>query len=83
MAELLSHVRNMDLWELFHSMFTFLCMLLDSKMAKEAGECVSGLMYMMTVCCAEGFTSVSEELRVACLKLLKELLLCSVTRYDM
>lgn len=41
MAELLSRVRDMDLWELFHSMFTFLCMLLDSKMAREAGEQVT------------------------------------------
>lgn len=39
MAELLSCVHEMDMWELFHSMFTLACMLLDKKMAKEAGGC--------------------------------------------
>ena len=34
----LSHVRGLDKWELFHNLLVYLCMLLDSKMAKEAGE---------------------------------------------
>lgn len=37
-AELLSHVRDMNMWDIFHDMFSFLCVLLDEKMAAEAGN---------------------------------------------
>lgn len=51
MGQLLSCVRDMDLWELFHSLFTFLCMLLDSKMAAEAGTAtLVSLVPVMRVC---------------------------------
>lgn len=41
----LSHVNNLDKWELFHSLLTYLCMLLDTKMAKEAGK-----LYRYSIC---------------------------------
>ena len=34
----LSRVRGLDKWELFHNLLLYLCMMLDSKMAEEAGE---------------------------------------------
>ena len=37
LAELFSRVRNMDSWELFHDIFSFVCMLLDQRMAAQAG----------------------------------------------
>ncbi len=39
----LSHTRGLDKWELFHNLFVYLCMLLDSKMALEAGEYQTGV----------------------------------------
>lgn len=37
LAEIFSRVKDLNGWQLFHDLFSFLCMLLDPKMAKEAG----------------------------------------------
>lgn len=38
MTALLVRVRMLDAWELFHEVFSLLCLLLDEKMAAEAGK---------------------------------------------
>lgn len=41
MAELYLHVKDLENWELFQDMFSFQCMLLDNKMATQAGNYIS------------------------------------------
>ncbi len=38
LAEVLSRVRDLEGGEMFGDLFSFLCMLLDNKMSREAGE---------------------------------------------
>ena len=38
LTEIFSRVKDLNGWQLFHDLFSFLCMLLDPKMAKEAGK---------------------------------------------
>ena len=38
LAAILSHMKDLESWELFHNILGFLCTVLDKNMAKEAGE---------------------------------------------
>ena len=84
MAALLFRVRELDTWQLFHEVFSLLCMLLDDKMASEAGNDFS--TYLVGACervhnsLSLGFSEPSEELVGACLKTMKHLLLCSTSK---
>ena len=38
MSEVFSHVKDIESWSLCQELFTFLCVLLDEKMAADAGK---------------------------------------------
>ena len=53
LSDVLSRATNMESWEVFQDFFGFLCILLDSKMAAEAGASTNANMTnlsMLYVC---------------------------------